>query len=66
MAEERAEHLVYTVTEAGRLLRLSRGTTYQAIREGKIPSVRIGRRILIPCKLLENLLQQEPTDNDGG
>ena len=66
MTTENLEHLVYTVKEAGRLLRLSRGTTYEAIRRGQIGSIRVGRRLLIPRVAIENLLRQGTTGNDGG
>jgi len=52
------ERLVYTVEEARRLLGLSRGLMYEAIRRGEIPSIHIGRRILVPRAALERLLQQ--------
>ena len=39
---------VLTVEEAASLLRISRGTAYEAVRTGAIPSCRLGRRILIP------------------
>ena len=40
--------LTYTVDEVAYLLNLSRGVTYQYVREGTIPSERIGRRWVIP------------------
>ena len=39
------------------MLGLSRGLTYEAIRQGEIPSIRIGRRIIIPRASLEAMLQ---------
>ena len=53
------EPRVLTVIEASRLLRMSRGSTYEAIRLGKIPSLRFGRKILIPRAALEKLLGGE-------
>jgi excisionase family DNA binding protein len=47
---------VLTVEEAGDLLRISRGSAYQAVRAGEIPSVRIGRRVLVPRHALLALL----------
>ena len=38
--------LTYTVDEVAHLLNLSRGITYQHIRDGVIPAERIGRRWL--------------------
>jgi excisionase family DNA binding protein len=47
---------VLTVEEAAELLGLSRSTAYDAVRTGDLPSIRIGRRILIPRARLEALL----------
>jgi excisionase family DNA binding protein len=49
-----------TVEETARLLGISRGLAFQAVRRGDIPSIRIGRRILIPVARLQALL-----DGDG-
>ncbi len=38
---------------------LGRSATYDAIRRGDVPSVRIGRRILVPRAALERLLTGE-------
>jgi excisionase family DNA binding protein len=54
------ETLTVSVTETVRLLGLSREGTYQAVRRGEIPSVRIGKRILVPRTALEQLLQVGP------
>jgi excisionase family DNA binding protein len=45
-----------TVTEVAKLLRISRGSAYEAIQRRQIPHIRIGRRILIPKKALDRLL----------
>ena len=57
MSQISKEPLVYTVSEVSKLLRLSRGATYEAIRKRQIPSIHIGRRILIPRVALERQLQ---------
>jgi excisionase family DNA binding protein len=51
--------LTYTVEEAGRLCGVSRGAAYQAVRSGDIPSVRIGRRLLVPRARLLALLGEQ-------
>lgn len=48
--------MVYTVEQAASLLRISRGSAYEAVGQGEIPSIRIGRRILVPRVALERLL----------
>ena len=50
--------LTVSVPEAARLLGVSRMTAYSAIREGVIPSLRIGRRVLVPRAALDRLLAQ--------
>lgn len=40
----------------GRLLGLSRQSTYDAATRGDIPTIRIGRRILVPTAALARLL----------
>jgi excisionase family DNA binding protein len=46
----------YTVDDAAKILGLSRWAAYQAAHEGQIPTVRIGRRLLVPRIALERML----------
>jgi excisionase family DNA binding protein len=48
--------LTLTVDQAAKLLGISRGTAYQAVRQGQIPSLRLGRRLVIPTGKLMVLL----------
>ena len=48
--------LMLTVPEVARLLRISRGTAYQAVRTGQLPSIRLGRVIRVPRYALEKIL----------
>ena len=41
--------------------RVSRNFVYERIREGSIPSVRIGRKILIPSDALDRLMTAQGT-----
>ncbi len=52
------DRLVYTVEEAAKLLGISRSFAYEAVERGEIPSMRIGRRILVPKPRLERYLLQ--------
>ena len=45
-----------TVEETAELLGISRGLAFQAVARGDIPSIRIGRRILVPVARLRTLL----------
>ncbi len=42
------DRLVYTVPEAGRLLGLGRNAAYEAAKRGDIPTLRMGRLLLVP------------------
>jgi excisionase family DNA binding protein len=50
------DRLVYTVEEAATLLGISRSFAYEAVQKGDIPSMRIGRRILVPKGAMERFL----------
>jgi excisionase family DNA binding protein len=52
------DRLVFTVEEAAQLLGISRSFAYEAVQRGDIPSMRIGRRILVPKAKLERFLEQ--------
>jgi len=47
---------VVTVIEAALMLRISRGAAYAAARRREIPTIRIGRRLLVPLAALERML----------
>lgn len=55
--KETGEKLVLTVEQARLMLGISRGLAYEAIRRREIPSIRIGRRILIPRAGLERMIE---------
>lgn len=46
-----------TVPEAAKILGIGRNSAYEAIRRGDIPSVRIGKRLVIPKCALYRLLE---------
>ncbi len=50
------QRLTLTVEEAAERLGISRTLAYEAVRRGEIPSIRIGRRILVPASRLDDLL----------
>lgn len=51
-----SEPLVYTVEEAGKLLGLGRTASYDAVRAGELPALRIRGKILVPRQALLDLL----------
>ena len=51
-----ADRLTFTVGETAALLRLSKWATYEAVKRGQLPAVTLGRRRLIPRRVVEDLL----------
>jgi len=47
---------VMTLAEVATLLRISRNSAYEAARRGEIPTIKIGRRVLVPADAFERLL----------
>lgn len=54
---ERSTRWTLTVSEAAKVLGISRASAYECVRTGEIPSIRLGGRILIPVRLLDQLLE---------
>jgi excisionase family DNA binding protein len=50
------ERRVVTLSEAAVILRISRGSAYEAAKRQEIPTIRIGRRLLVPAAALERML----------
>ncbi|HET6665286.1 MAG TPA: helix-turn-helix domain-containing protein [Acidimicrobiales bacterium] len=50
------QRLTISVEEAGRLLGISRGLAYELVNRGELPSVRLGRRIVVPRRALDRML----------
>lgn len=47
------DKVLLTVPEAAARLSLSRATTYQLVRRGDLPCVRVGRTVRVPARALE-------------
>jgi excisionase family DNA binding protein len=52
----RQRPVTYTVDEAAEMLRISRAHAYRCIKAGTLPSLRFGRRIVVPVRAIEALL----------
>jgi excisionase family DNA binding protein len=50
------EKLVVSIEESARLLGISRPTAYLLAKKGQLPVLRLGRRLVIPKKALEDFL----------
>ena len=64
LQKDNNDSMVLTVGETARLLRLSKTTVYDQIRQGSVPSIRLGKRILIPRAALMRKLE-EAVGKDG-
>ena len=56
-----AERLTLTVEEAAELLGVSRALGYELVARGEIPSLRLGRRIVVPRRAIEAMLDRAHT-----
>ena len=60
------DKLTYTVTEAAKLLGIGRAAAYEAARSGHLPTIRIGKRILVPVVAFEQMLRECADRSDPG
>jgi excisionase family DNA binding protein len=51
------DRLTLTVTEAARVLGISRALAYELVARGELPSLRLGRRLVVPRKAVDALLE---------
>ena len=54
-----------TVPEAGEVLGLSRKSAYLACDRGDIPTLRLGRRLVVPVPKLLALIGADPPNGNG-
>lgn len=59
------EDRVKTLDEVASLLRISRGSAYEAAKRKEIPTIRIGRRLLVPTDALERLLSANTNETSN-
>jgi len=52
------DKLTLSVEEAAKLLGIGRNLCYDRVKTGEIPVIKIGRRLLVPRRALEKLLEQ--------
>lgn len=56
------DRLTLTVEEAARLLGISRALGYELVAQGQLPSLRLGRRIVVPRRALEAMVEAAPPE----
>jgi excisionase family DNA binding protein len=54
-----------TIEQAGELLGLSRSSAYRAAARGELPTLRFGRRLIVPTRRLLDLLGYQDRPVDG-
>jgi len=55
-----------TVDDAARELGISRHTAYQCAKTGQIPTIRLGKRLVVPRARLEAMLRGEVEQKAAG
>lgn len=55
-----------TVEEAAVYLGVSRASAYNAARAGQLPTVRVGRRLLVPTAALRRMLELGEPSREAG
>lgn len=59
--EKEQNKLTMSVSEAAKWLGISRAFAYELVARGELPSLRLGRRVLVPTKrLFEFVLEEGP------
>lgn len=53
---EQVNRQTLSVSEAAKVLGISRAHAYDCVRTGEIPSINLGRRVVVPIRALDDLL----------
>jgi excisionase family DNA binding protein len=57
MFEDPIKRRTLTIGEAAKELGISKASAYEAARTGELPTIKIGKRILVPVVALDRMLQ---------
>ncbi len=52
------EKVAFSIAETAKRLGIGRNQAYEAARSGELPTIRIGRRLLVPKVALDRLLAE--------
>ena len=61
MEQQDQEKMGLTVVEAAGILGIGKSMAWRLIRDGEIATVRLGRRVIVPRKIVEELLKPTGT-----
>ena len=62
---DQMERRTVSVTEAARILGISRAHAYDCVRNGELPSITLGRRVVVPRQAIEDLLARGSSDESA-
>jgi len=62
--EQDTERLTLSIDAAARALGIGRSLAYELARQGRIPTCRLGRRLVVPKAALEKMLGMAGSRND--
>lgn len=54
------ERETMTVEEAAQKLGIGRGTAYRAAQTGELPTIRLGKRLVVPREAIDRMLAEAP------
>lgn len=57
------KRLTVSVEESAQMLGISRALAYELVRKNEIPSIKLGRRLVVPLAALLRLLQTPDADD---
>jgi len=55
-----------TVAEAAAVIKVGRSKTYQMVRSGELPSVKIGRSRRVPARKLQDWIERKTDESEQG
>ena len=63
--EKKSDQLAYSVVEVARMLGIPRNLAYEMVRARQLPAIRLGKRLLVPKRALERMLEDASTACNG-
>jgi excisionase family DNA binding protein len=60
------ERRTLSVADAGKALGLGRSAAYNAAKSGELPTLRIGRRVLVPKAALDQMIEEALRKRERG
>lgn len=64
-ATESSQPVLLYVSEAAKMLALSRARVYQMVASGELPHVRFGKAVRIPCAALLRYIERQTVNADN-